>query len=95
MNIQCVKIPFYFLVIILSSALSACNTLQKTNPNRISVEILGTEQPDSIKLISFKNSEGGIVKKGNPYLFIFSDTIKDAFLMDVFKKGKGCGLDYE
>ena len=82
------KIPSYFLFLILLSVLSACSTHQKTNPNSISVEILGAEQPDSIKLVSFNNSEGGVVKKGNPYLFNFSDTIRDAFVMDVFKKVK-------
>ena len=82
------KVSFYFLSLILICLLSSCNNLQKTNPNNISVEILGLEQPDSIKLVSFNNSEGVVAKNGNPYLFNFGNTINDAFVMDVFKNGK-------
>lgn len=82
------KVSFYCLSLILIGLLSSCNNRQNTNPNSISVEILGAEQPDSIKVVSFNNSEGIIAKNGNPYSFNFSHTINDAFVMDVFKNGK-------
>lgn len=81
------KTSFYSLFLIFLSALCACSNLQKTNPNSISVELLGAEQPDSIKLVSFNNSEGVVAKNGNPYLFNFNNTIEDAFVLDVFNNG--------
>ena len=77
---------FFCLAFIL--VLSGCSNLQNTNSNSISVEILGNEQPDSIKIVSFNNSEELVAKSGNPYRFNFDNTISDAFFINVFKNGK-------
>jgi len=82
------KPTYYFLSIILLCVLSACDNTQKANTNSISIEIIGAVQPDSIKLLSFNNSEGFVAKEGNPYLFNFNNTIYDAYVMDAYKNGK-------
>lgn len=82
------KVTFYCLSLFLIILLSACSHLGKSNPNSISIEIKGDVQPDSIKLVSFNNSEGLIAKNGNPYVFNFGNAIHDAYVIDVFKNGK-------
>jgi len=82
------KPTYYFLSFILLCVLSACDNPQKTNPNSISIEILGTVQPDSIKLVSYNNSEGYVAKDGNPHLFNFNSVIYDSYVMDAYKNEK-------
>ena len=79
---------FSFLPIAFLLVLSGCSNGKNTSANSISIEILGNEQPDSIKVVSFNNSEGLIAKSGNPYLFSFSKSISDAFVIDVYKNEK-------
>lgn len=82
------RTSFYFLFLTSIGLLGSCSNLQKTHPNSISLEFLGAAQPDSIKLVSFNNSEGVVAKNGNPYIFNFNNTIHDAFVIDVFNKGE-------
>ena len=82
------KIYFFVISIISICLFSSCNPLKKGNPNRISIEIKEGVEADSIKIVSYNNSEVIIAKTGNPYHFNFSDTINDAYVIDVFKDGK-------
>jgi hypothetical protein len=60
---------------------------KRSNTDRISVEIVGNIQPDSLKMLSFNNSEGLVVKSGNPYYFNFKDSINDAYSLTFYKDG--------
>ncbi|MBU2928062.1 TlpA family protein disulfide reductase [Winogradskyella psychrotolerans] len=82
------KVSVYILALCLIGLFCSCDTLKTTDPNSISVEILGEAQPDSIKVVSYNNSEGISSKHGNPYTFNFSKAINDAFIINVFKDEK-------
>lgn len=80
------KASFAFLFFI--CLLTSCDDLQQTNTKRISIEIIGDKQPDSIKLVSYNKSNGIVSKNQNPYIFNFADSINDAYAIDVFKDGE-------
>ncbi|MCT4630474.1 thioredoxin-like domain-containing protein [Winogradskyella sp.] len=67
----------------------ACNGSKSTNPNTISIEISGTNQPDSIQLLNYNKSEAiTITTNERPFIFHQKDTIHDAFKINVFNNKK-------
>ncbi len=79
--------PRYLFCFIFLSLLTACDARDKSNPNSILIEIKGEVQPDSIKMVSFNNSEEIVEKKGPPYEFKFNTPINDAYNVVLFKNG--------
>lgn len=77
----------YLFSFIFLCALTSCNTNENSGTNLISVEIVGEIQPDSLKMLSFNNSEGLVLKTENPYYFNFKDSINDAYSLTFYKSG--------
>lgn len=81
------KLAHCHLYFIFACLLMACNTHDNSSPNSISIEIEGEIQADSIKMISFNNSEEIVAKEGHVYQFNFNAPINDAYTIVIFKNG--------